>query len=308
MAGTTAAIAHVTLSQRAAEYGLQHCGIRHFASPLKSTGAILAANLPAMLVCVGTVASTGSVALADSAKVPLQHVQNQEGAITWLGIMAGMNDGSPRLYMFDTGSDQFNAQFAPDTTGVKPVPGAEPEFYPYDDGSTGNWVRRVQFESLSYYDPADTSASVATFGGKYKAGKVLDILFTDDHRKDRRLSDEPVFTDENGTKFYGDPKPNAEKHANEIGQISVSPQEEWVEIPNAGGQAHISGTKVDLQTLKWVEGDVKVNVNVVSARKSSSDNLLRCDFIDGPLSKVQKQPVTLHCALIEENYDTELKP
>jgi uncharacterized protein YecT (DUF1311 family) len=108
--------------------------------------------------------------------------------------------------------------------------------------------------------------------------------------------------------YYGDPKPNAEKHANEIGQISVSPQEEWVEFPDAGGQAHISGTKVDLQTLKWVEGDVKVNVNVVSARKSSSDNLLRCDFIDGPLSKVQKQPVTLHCALIEENYDTELKP
>ena len=38
------------------------------------------------------------------------------------------------------------------------------------------------------------------------------------------------------------------------------------------------------------------------------DNLLGCDFIDGPLSNVQKQPVTLHCALIEENYDTELKP
>ena len=63
-----------------------------------------------------------------------------------------------------------------------------------------------------------------------------------------------------------------------------------------------------MQTLKWVEGDVKVNLNVASARKSSSDNLLGCDFIDGPLSKVQKQPVTLHCALIEENYDTELKP
>lgn len=108
--------------------------------------------------------------------------------------------------------------------------------------------------------------------------------------------------------YYGDPKPNAEKHANEIGQISVSPEEEWVKISGSGGQAHISGKKVDMQTLKWVEGDVKVNLNVASARKSSSDNLLGCDFIDGPLSKVQKQPVTLHCALIEENYDTELKP
>jgi outer membrane autotransporter protein len=206
MAGTTAAIAQLTFSRRAATCRLQRCGIRHFTSQsLKSTGAVLAANLPAMLVCVGTVASTGSVALADSgARIPLQHVQDEQGAITWLGTAVGINDGSPRLYMFDTGSDQFNAQFAPDTTDVKPVLGVGPKLYPYDDGSTGNWVRRVQFESLSYYDPADTSTAVATFGGKYTAGKVLDILFTDDHRKDRRLSDEPVFTDENGTKFYAD--------------------------------------------------------------------------------------------------------
>jgi hypothetical protein len=70
----------------------------------------------------------------------------------------------------------------------------------------------------------------------------------------------------------------------------------------------ISGAKVDTKRLEWLAGPPKVNVNVASARKSSSDNLLACDFIDGPLSAVQKQPVTLHCAWIEENYDTELKP
>jgi subtilase-type serine protease len=209
LAATTAlSTPNAMLSQRVATRRLQCCSFRHFMSqPLKSTGAILLANLPAMLVSLGAVISTTSVAPADTTSnptmIPLQHVQEQ-GAITWLGTMAGINDGSPRLYMFDTGSDQFNVQIAPDTTGVKPVPGVGPKLYPYDDGSTANWVRRVQFESLSYYDPADTSAPVVTFGGKYQAGKVLDILFTDHHRKDRRLSDEPVFTDDNGTKFYAD--------------------------------------------------------------------------------------------------------
>lgn len=108
--------------------------------------------------------------------------------------------------------------------------------------------------------------------------------------------------------YYGDPKKSAEKHANEIGQISLEKQDEEVAIPGTGGRVHISGAKVDTKRLDWLAGAVSVNVNIASARKSSSDNILACDFIDGPLSKVQKAPVTLHCALIEENYDTELRP
>ncbi|SFU23036.1 lysozyme inhibitor LprI family protein [Mesorhizobium sp. YR577] len=104
--------------------------------------------------------------------------------------------------------------------------------------------------------------------------------------------------------YYGDPKKSAEKHTNEIGQISLEQQDE-----REGGHAHINGAKVDMKRLDWLAGPAKVNVNVASARKSSADNILGCDFIDGgPLSHVQMQPVTPHCALIEENYDTELKP
>lgn len=108
--------------------------------------------------------------------------------------------------------------------------------------------------------------------------------------------------------YYGDPKRSAEKHANEVGQISLEQQDEEVEISGTGGHAHISGAKVDTKRLDWLAGPAKVNVNVASARKSSSDNLLGCDFIDGPLSDVQAEPVTLHCGLIEENLDTKLKP
>jgi hypothetical protein len=37
--------------------------------------------------------------------------------------------------------------------------------------------------------------------------------------------------------YYGDPKRSAEKHANEIGQISLAPQDEEVAIPGTGGRA-----------------------------------------------------------------------
>jgi outer membrane autotransporter protein len=217
LAGTTALNAPVVvLTQRAAPYRLQRYGIAHLVSQsLKSTGPILSANLPAILVSVSTIVCTGSVALADtvsnSTMIPLQHVRDEDDEqrpITWLGTMVGINNGSPRLYMFDTGSDQFNAQIAPDTTGVTPVPGAKPQAYAYGDGTYANWVQRVQFDSLSYYGPKDRSAPVATYGGGYQAAKVLDILFTAGFRdfKEKKLSEEPVgdSTDENGNRYYAD--------------------------------------------------------------------------------------------------------
>ncbi|MER9061415.1 hypothetical protein [Mesorhizobium sp. M0698] len=108
--------------------------------------------------------------------------------------------------------------------------------------------------------------------------------------------------------YYGDPKRSAEKHANEVGQIDLTPQDEEVEIAGTAGHAHVSGAKVDAKRLDWLAGPANVNVNIASARKSSPDNLLSCDFIDGSLSDVQRKPVTLHCGLIEEHVDTKLKP
>lgn len=110
--------------------------------------------------------------------------------------------------------------------------------------------------------------------------------------------------------YYGDPKKGADKHTNEIGQISVSTSDENVGISGAGGRAHISGAKVDPKSLDWVAGPLKVNVNVASARKSSSDNLLDCDLIDGPVANVRKNaPVEMHCYLIDEKHpDTKLRP
>ncbi|MGH8182995.1 MAG: hypothetical protein ACREPH_04975 [Rhodanobacteraceae bacterium] len=60
--------------------------------------------------------------------------------------------------------------------------------------------------------------------------------------------------------------------------------------------------------LAMLDGPVMVNLNVASARKSSEDNLLACDFIEGKLTDVQKAPVALHCGLISGHPQTTMKP
>jgi len=109
--------------------------------------------------------------------------------------------------------------------------------------------------------------------------------------------------------YYGDPKPGADKYADEIGQIDLNPGDEFVEIPKpADSVVRIDGSTVSRKRLRWIEGPPKVNVNIVSGRKVFQDNLLACDFIDGPVHAVQEVAVNLHCWLISENPSTSLKP
>lgn len=202
---------------------------------LAATTAMSTAILPMTLLGAGIVAGSTTNAMADpisnSTMIPLQHVRDkddQDKRITWLGTMVGINDGSPRLYMFDTGSDQFNAQIAHGTTGVKPIEGAEPEAYPYGDGTFANWVQRVKFDSLTYYDPKDTSTPITTIEGKYQAAKVLDIVFTKENpgfnekRRKHQLAAKPyVVTDEEGnvTEWWADTKIREEIEKDRPGEV-----------------------------------------------------------------------------------------
>ena len=106
--------------------------------------------------------------------------------------------------------------------------------------------------------------------------------------------------------YYGDPKKSAEKHANEVGQIELGV--ERFDLPGKPGMAHVSGKRVETARLKWISTPAMVNVNVFSGRKSSADNILSCDFIDNEVQVVTRQPITLNCALIEENVETQVKP
>lgn len=106
--------------------------------------------------------------------------------------------------------------------------------------------------------------------------------------------------------YYGSPHKGAERHANEMGMIDLGT--ETIELGGHAGSAHIKGNSVSSERLKWIQQPVNVNVNLFSSRKSSDDNILSCDLIDGPVNTVAKSPVTIHCALIEENTETKLKP
>lgn len=108
--------------------------------------------------------------------------------------------------------------------------------------------------------------------------------------------------------YYGDPSKKGQKHADEMGQIDLSPSEEWVEISGKGGPLRITGKFVDRKLIQWVDGPIKINVNVISARKSSPDNILTCDLIDGALSDAQKAPLAVHCGLTDENPETKTLP
>ena len=100
--------------------------------------------------------------------------------------------------------------------------------------------------------------------------------------------------------YSGDPKPSAKQHADEIGRIPLGVQN--VEIPGRPATVIVSGSHV--KHVAWIHGPVLLNVNVYSARRSGSDNILSCDFFDGRLRDAQRHIVPLHCWLIEEKAQT----
>jgi hypothetical protein len=108
-------------------------------------------------------------------------------------------------------------------------------------------------------------------------------------------------------RYYGDPAPRAEKHANRVGQIDLGGEQ--FRLPGRAGPVQVSGQGVKVDRLGWLRGGAKVNVNAFSSRLSHEDNILSCDFIDADVALVVKaQPIELHCTLIEEGRDTKLQP
>ncbi|MER8771385.1 lysozyme inhibitor LprI family protein [Mesorhizobium sp. M0960] len=142
---------------------------------------------------------TGLAQATGPISIPLQHVReygldSDEVIYHKLGIVVGINGATPRLYEFDTGSDEFNAEIDSSVPGIKPVPGSKPGMYPYGDGTYGDWVQQVRFDSLSYYDPDDRSKPVVTLDGDFAAGRVVDYVYTKGFGdlEDVKLTQKPV--------------------------------------------------------------------------------------------------------------------
>lgn len=106
--------------------------------------------------------------------------------------------------------------------------------------------------------------------------------------------------------YYGDPNAAGAEHVDEMDLIQLG--EERIEVAPAAGPIRVTGGQVDAGKLGYVEGGVKVNVNTFSGRKSSEDNLISCDFIDGPVEELTAAPTEIFCGLITEDPVTTLKP
>lgn len=106
--------------------------------------------------------------------------------------------------------------------------------------------------------------------------------------------------------YYGDPRPGEEKRANEVGMIDLGMED--VVMPAGVLAVHVTGKSVAPERLRLIRGGPMVNVNVFSARKSSDDNILNCDFIDGEVAALVAKPVHLRCFLISESAETVVKP
>ena len=85
-----------------------------------------------------------------------------------------------------------------------------------------------------------------------------------------------------------------DEHGVEVGlgsdQIEVDPVNALVKAP---------GTGFDDTNIASIKGEPQVLVNVYSARRTHTDNLLSCGPYQGPVAMAQKLPVAISCDLIE---------
>lgn len=106
--------------------------------------------------------------------------------------------------------------------------------------------------------------------------------------------------------YFGDPTPAAMRHANEIGRIDLG--QEIIALRGISGPVRVTGDTVDRKRIGWLKGPPMVNVNVFTARRSSPNNLISCDIVDGPVARVAAGKTKLFCGLISEKRDVAVHP
>lgn len=106
------------------------------------------------------------------------------------------------------------------------------------------------------------------------------------------------------TNWYGFPLLQKEMLADESGQIKLSAS--TFNIPLEERVISLNPSKLETQRLTWLKDGVYVNVNIYSARKHWPDNILACDFVDGRLVEVARNPVILRCSLITEHQHSKV--
>ncbi len=103
--------------------------------------------------------------------------------------------------------------------------------------------------------------------------------------------------------FYGDPSRAGRSHVDQVGRIALVRREQM--LPATGGVARFRLADIPPPRLRWIVGTIRVNVNVYSSRRHFRDNVLACDFVDGPVPDAEQKPISLRCGLIRERPKTQ---
>jgi hypothetical protein len=96
---------------------------------------------------------------------------------------------------------------------------------------------------------------------------------------------------------YGGPKAGTPAHlVSDMGEIVLGDAETEIK---PGSIANFHSISLDDGALVYIsETGPQLLINVVSGRRSSSDNLLDCGIYEGPLKQVQGRAIPISCKLI----------
>ncbi len=95
--------------------------------------------------------------------------------------------------------------------------------------------------------------------------------------------------------YYGEPAPGAKTPTNEVGTIDLASEQATI-AALAAFSVRVGGSLGSIPLTEVLTP--MLNVNVYSARLSSEDNLLDCDFLEGPVADLAKAPQVIRCKLL----------
>lgn len=206
----------------------------------------------------------------------------------WTAIHASTTITDPAFFLFETkdGAPRF-----------KDVWGGMVD----DDASVGmmEWAKSLGapedfaacFAGVHTDDTAPSTSGVMPSPYAFQ----VDVTLSDAARKKLAEAGESVIV---SVSYYGDGKPGlSPKILNEVGLVDIGRAQ--VELQGEG-RATLDGSAVQRERLDFIAGDLQINVNVFSARRSSPDNLLDCGFFQDSIGVVAEKPVEISCQLIAE--------
>lgn len=96
--------------------------------------------------------------------------------------------------------------------------------------------------------------------------------------------------------YFGFATPAARDMADDLGMVdlgSASP-----ELAPGSHQAVFDGSQFKRDRVRLISGGPRVNINVLSGRRSSEDNILDCDLYEDSLAIATRSPIRLGCKLL----------